>query len=70
MTDIPTPRPSRTREGSVIAITGATGFVGRRVLALAERPIRALTRRPQPPQPGIEWVLGDLTDTRALARLC
>ncbi|WP_156256444.1 NAD-dependent epimerase/dehydratase family protein, partial [Sandarakinorhabdus oryzae] len=43
---------------------------GRRVLALAERPIRALTRRPQPPQPGIEWVLGDLTDTRALARLC
>jgi UDP-glucose 4-epimerase len=53
-----------------IAVTGATGFVGRRVLALADRPIRALTRRPQPPQPGVEWVLGDLTDIHALARLC
>lgn len=53
-----------------LAVTGATGFVGRRVLALADRPIRALTRRPQPPQPGVEWVLGDLTDTHALARLC
>jgi nucleoside-diphosphate-sugar epimerase len=57
-----------------LALTGATGFVGRRVLALAAtdsgRPVRALTRRPQPPQPGVEWVLGDLTDIRALARLC
>lgn len=54
-----------------IAITGATGFVGRRVLAMADgRPVRALTRRPQPPQPGVEWVLGDLSDTHALARLC
>lgn len=53
-----------------IAITGATGFVGSRVLALADRPVRALTRRPQPPLPGVEWVQGDLTDTKALARLC
>ncbi|WP_207759272.1 NAD-dependent epimerase/dehydratase family protein [Sandarakinorhabdus cyanobacteriorum] len=54
-----------------LAITGATGFVGRRVLALAgARPVRALTRRPQPPQPGVEWVLGDLNDRHALARLC
>lgn len=54
-----------------IAITGATGFVGRRVLALAKgRPVRALARRPQPPQPGVEWVLGDLNDSHALARLC
>jgi nucleoside-diphosphate-sugar epimerase len=53
-----------------LAITGATGFVGSRVIALADRPIRALTRRPQPPQPGVEWVEGDLTDSRALARLC
>jgi nucleoside-diphosphate-sugar epimerase len=53
-----------------IALTGATGFVGRRVVALANRPVRALTRRPQPPQPGVEWVLGDLDDTNALARLC
>lgn len=54
----------------VIAVTGATGFVGRRVLALANRPVRALTRRPQPPQANVEWVLGDLTDSHALARLC
>jgi nucleoside-diphosphate-sugar epimerase len=54
----------------VIAITGATGFVGRRVLALAGRPVRALARRPQPPLTGVEWVLGDLNDTAALARLC
>ncbi len=71
LTDSPTPSPSRRREGGLIAVTGATGFVGRRVLALADgRPIRALTRRPQPPQPGVEWVAGDLTDTAALARLC
>jgi nucleoside-diphosphate-sugar epimerase len=55
---------------SPLAITGATGFVGRRVLALANRPVRALTRRPQPPQPGVEWVPGDLDDAHALARLC
>ena len=55
---------------SPLAVTGATGFVGRRAIALADRSVRALTRRPQPPQPGVEWVLGDLTDTRALARLC
>jgi nucleoside-diphosphate-sugar epimerase len=66
----PTPSPSRKREGSVVAITGATGFVGRRVLALANRPVRALTRRPQPPQPDVEWVIGDLHDGAALSRLC
>ena len=60
MTAIPAP----------IAITGATGFVGRRVLALANGPIRALTRRPQPPRANVKWVLGDLTDAHALARLC
>ncbi len=59
-----------TADHPPIALTGATGFVGRRVLALATGPVRALTRRPQPPQPGVEWVLGDLTDAHALARLC
>ena len=53
-----------------LAITGATGFVGARVLALADTPIRALARRPQPPQPGVTWVTGDLADADALARLC
>ncbi len=42
------------------AITGATGFVGRRVIALAPSPLRALTRSPQPPHPGVTWVSGDL----------
>lgn len=32
--------------------------------------MRALARRPQPPQPGVEWIAGDLADTAALARLC
>ncbi len=45
-----------------IAITGATGFVGRRVLAQAGAPLRALTRRPQPPQKGITWIAGDLAN--------
>lgn len=53
-----------------IAITGATGFVGSRVVALADTPLRALARRPQPARPGVTWVAGDLADTSALARLC
>ena len=53
-----------------LAITGATGFVGRRVLGLAQTPVRALTRRPQPPQSGVTWVAGDLADPAALTRLC
>jgi UDP-glucose 4-epimerase len=53
-----------------IAITGATGFVGSRVTALAGTPLIALARRSQPAWPGIEWVAGDLADTCALARLC
>jgi UDP-glucose 4-epimerase len=59
-----------TPERPPLAVTGASGFVGRRVLALANRPIRALTRKPQPQQPDVEWVLGDLSDEAALARLC
>lgn len=53
-----------------LAVTGATGFVGGRVLDLADRPIRALARRPQPERLGVEWVMGDLADRDALARLC
>jgi nucleoside-diphosphate-sugar epimerase len=57
-----------------LAITGGTGFVGRHVLeaALARgHAVRALTRRPQPPRAGIEWVPGrleSLDSLRALAR--
>lgn len=45
-----------------IAITGATGFVGRQTLALAQSPLRALTRSPQPAHPGVTWVSGDLAN--------
>ncbi len=53
-----------------IAFTGATGFVGKRVLALADSPLRALTRRPQAEQPNVTWIQGDLANTAALSRLC
>ncbi|NUN67785.1 NAD(P)H-binding protein [Pseudanabaena biceps] len=53
-----------------LALTGATGFVGQRVLALADAPLHALTRRPQADQPNIAWIRGDLADTAALAHLC
>ncbi len=49
-----------------IAITGATGFVGGSVLALGQRPIRALARRDQPTRAGVAWVSGDLADPGAL----
>ncbi len=55
-----------------VAITGATGFVGQALLdrALAEgHQVRALTRKPQEPRAGVEWVPGDLDDSAALARL-
>ena len=54
------------------AVTGATGFIGRRLVRhLADRGARvtALTRRPQPEQPSVRWVAGDLHDAGALDRL-
>ncbi len=57
---------------SVLAVTGATGFVGSALLghALAEgHRVRALTRRAQPPRDGVEWIAGALDDAPALARL-
>ncbi|MBY0342608.1 MAG: NAD(P)H-binding protein, partial [Sphingomonadales bacterium] len=57
---------------SLLAITGATGFVGSALLdaALAEgHQVRALARREQAPRAGVEWVRGDLGDTGALAAL-
>lgn len=56
----------------MLAITGGTGFVGARLIAAARaagQPVRALTRRAQPPQPGVEWVAGTLADRAALAEL-
>ncbi|BEV01624.1 NAD-dependent epimerase/dehydratase family protein [Novosphingobium olei] len=56
----------------LLAVTGATGFVGQAVLDLAQRrglEVRALARRPQEPRAGVEWVQGDLADKAALRRL-
>ena len=55
-----------------LAVTGATGFVGGRLLdrALAAgHEIRALTRRPQPKRTGVRWVEGALDRADSLDRL-
>jgi nucleoside-diphosphate-sugar epimerase len=57
---------------TTLAITGGTGFVGKRLIeqALAAgHQIRALTRRAQPPREGMAWIAGALDDTAALAEL-
>lgn len=57
---------------SVLAITGGTGFVGSRLIALATEAghhVRALTRREQAEREHITWIRGDLQDKAALARL-
>lgn len=56
----------------VLALTGATGFVGTATVdhALASgHPVRALTRREQAPRDGVTWIAGSLDDAAALARL-
>ena len=56
----------------IIALTGATGFVGQAVLDEAERrglAVHALTRRSQAARAGVEWLGGDLTSEAALAEL-
>ena len=55
-----------------LAITGGTGFVGSHLIDAARAagyPLTALTRRPQPPRDGLEWIAGDLADGPALRRL-
>lgn len=57
---------------AILALTGGTGFVGTRLIALALEAghgVRALTRRDQPAREGVEWVRGDLGDAAALAVL-
>lgn len=56
----------------LIALTGATGFVGKATLeeALdAGHMVRALTRRPQPARARVEWIAGSLEDVHALDQL-
>lgn len=55
-----------------VAVTGATGLVGRAVLKeLAGQglSICALTRSPRAPQAGIDWITGTLSDVPALSDL-
>jgi len=56
----------------IIALTGATGFVGQAVLETALAAgyaVRALTRRTQPERGGVDWVGGDLGNVAALGEL-
>jgi len=56
----------------IVAVTGATGFVGQALVEEACRRgirLRALARREQDACGGVEWVLGDLADRDALAGL-
>jgi uncharacterized protein YbjT (DUF2867 family) len=55
-----------------LAVTGATGFVGGRLLELARatgHEISALTRRPQQPREGVTWIDGALDKPDSLDRL-
>ena len=58
--------------GRVLAMTGATGFVGRATMAqaiVAGWHVRALTRRPQDARDGVTWVAGALDNKASLAEL-
>lgn len=58
---------------AILAITGATGFVGSAVLDAAleqGHAVRALTRREQRPRDGVTWFTGTLEDAAALGELC
>lgn len=55
-----------------LAVTGATGFVGSRLVEMAREaghPVRALTRGPRASEPGLTWVEGTLDQPDALAAL-
>lgn len=57
---------------SVLAITGGTGFVGKRLIDRAlglGNHVRALTRKPQQAREGVEWVAGALDTPAALREL-
>ena len=56
----------------VLAMTGATGFVGgatMRDAVAAGWHVRALTRRPQPEQGGVTWIEGALDQSDSLAEM-
>lgn len=56
-----------------LALTGATGFVGKATLERlleAGWQVRALTRRDQPKRAGVKWIEGALDRPESLATLC
>lgn len=56
----------------VLAMTGATGFVGGATMRQAVDAgwhVRALTRRAQADRPGVTWIAGALGDTGSLAEM-
>ncbi len=56
----------------LVALTGATGFVGQALVDAAFEhglDLRALTRKPQQPRSNLTWIEGDLSDRPALDRL-
>lgn len=62
-----------TSKPGVVALTGATGFVGRATLDRVIKSgwkVRALTRRDQPKRAGVTWVDGALDRPESLATLC
>lgn len=67
------PRRSGEKQATrVLAMTGATGFVGGATLRHAIEAgwdVRALTRRPQSERPGVTWIAGALDDAASLAEM-
>lgn len=58
--------------GRVLAMTGATGFVGGATMRQATAAgwhVRALTRRPQPARDGVTWIAGALDRPDALTEM-
>lgn len=63
---------ARKKPEKLIALTGATGFVGGHIMDQAVKAghrVRALTRRPQEPRAGVEWLSGAIEDDDALIAL-
>ncbi|MES2288197.1 MAG: NAD(P)H-binding protein [Pseudomonadota bacterium] len=57
----------------IVALTGATGFLGGHVLQCAldaGHTVHALTRKPQAEREGVTWVPGSLDDEASLVALC
>jgi nucleoside-diphosphate-sugar epimerase len=62
-----------SKKPGVVALTGATGFVGSMALdrlLQAGWQVRALTRSDQPKRTGVEWINGALDRPESLAKLC